>query len=254
VEPITRYKIAKWVLAAIVLVLMPGILASFLAQLSQFLGVTAQGPIPDPATLLMDLRAFSTQLGFVLVVGGALGVIFAYWAERIPRIDTLSWYIHLVSHELVHAILAKLCGYRIKEFKLTRHGGYVAYTKPNARGNFLISLGPYLFPLIPLILTLIAALLRGIAQVIVVLVLGASLGSHIVGTAREALDQYDVQHAGRFFSVILIVLVNLCLAVAVMAVVAPGKVSFQEFAVYAWRTNGWYLGSLASAIAGAIRG
>ena len=253
-KPISGRKLAKWILGAAILVLMPGILAAFLTQLSGFLGVTVHGPIPDPASLLVQLRAFSRQLGFLLVVGGALGVVFAYRAEDIPKIDTISWYIHLVGHELVHALLAKLCGYRIKEFKLTRHGGYVAYTKPNARGNFLISLGPYLFPLIPILLTVIAALLRGTAQSIVVFLLGVSLGSHLIGTAQEALDQYDVQHVGRFFSVMLIVLVNLCLAVGVMAVVAPARVSFQSFLVHSWRATGWYLGGLARGLTGLLRG
>ncbi len=248
VEPITRFKVAKWATATVIVLLMPGLLASFLSQLSSFLGIAVRGPIPDVEAILEDLYDFSRQLGFLLVVGGSLGIVLAFKAEDIPRIDSVAWYVHLVQHELVHALLAKACGYRIKELKFTRHGGYVAYSKPNSRGNFLISLGPYLFPLIPILLTLVAAVFRGTVQGVVVFLLGMAVGSHVAGTAREAMDQFDVRQVGRFFSLMLIMLANVCLIVLIMSVVAPSKVSFLSFIRVAGRLDTLYLSSLLGLI------
>jgi len=248
VRGITRYRFAKWLAGIIILLLLPGMIGAFFAQVSSFLGVTVRGPIPDIAAILGQLVAFSRQLGFLLVVGGSLGVVLAFKAEDIPRAGGVLWYIHLVGHELVHALLAKLCGYHIREFKLTKHGGYVAYYKTNARGNFLISLGPYIFPLIPVILVLLAALVRGLPQQVVVLILGISLGSHLTETAREALDQYDVRQVGVLFSTSLILLGNIWLVVVVMAVVAPSRVSIFDFARDGFWLNRWYISSLLGQI------
>jgi hypothetical protein len=230
------------------------VIIAFLTQLSYFLGITVLGPIPDILSLLTELRLFSRQMGFALVVGGALGLVLSFKAEDLPKIGSAAWYVHLVTHELVHAGLARLCGYEIKEMKFTRHGGYVAYSKPQSRGNFLISLGPYLFPLVPIILTIVAALFRGTAQGIVVFFLGISLGWHVAETATEALDQYDVQQAGRFFSVVLILWVNLCLLALVMSVVAPGRASFLRFITDALELDVWYLSSALGMLSSGIRG
>jgi hypothetical protein len=240
VEPITRERAIKLIVAILIAVLLPGVIVSFLAQLSSFLGITMGGPIPDIGAIIQDLNAFSEQIGFLLVVGFCLGIILAFKADDIPKVDTVAWYIHMVSHELVHAILARLCGYRIREFKFTRHGGYVAYSKPNARGNILITLGPYLFPLIPILLTLLAAIFRGWPQGILVFVLGVSLGSHLAGTAEEALIQYDVRQAGLFLSLVLILSTNLMLLSLVMSIVSPGRISFTGFLESSWELDLWY--------------
>jgi len=245
VQPITRERAMKWALALAIAIFMPGIFTAFLSQLSSFLGITVGGPVPDLASIIQDLNTFSGQIGFLLVVGFCLGVILAFKADDIPRLDTVAWYIHMVSHELVHALLARLCGYRIREFKFTRHGGYVAYSKPNARGNILITLGPYLFPLIPVILTLLAAVFRGLVQSVLIFALGVSLGSHIAGTTREVLIQYDVRQAGLFLSIMLILLTNLMLLALVMAVVSPSRVGFVDFLENSWRLDVWYLGWIA---------
>lgn len=250
---VTRYRAAKWIAGALIALLMPGFIAAFLGQVSSFLGVTVQGPIPEPSSAIEGIWDFSRQLGFVLVLGGSLGVLLAFKAERIPKIGALAWYVHLVGHELVHALFAKLCGYKIKQFKFTRQGGYVSYHKPNARGNFLIALSPYLFPLFPVVLIIIAAALRGSAQTVVVFLLGAALGSHLAGTAGEALDQYDLRQVGLFFSVMLIVLVNIWLVVFVMAVVSPAKASVTGFVAEALALDAWYLGLVRRFLAGLLR-
>jgi len=250
---ITRYQAAKWILGAIIALLMPGMVAAFLGQVSSFLGVTVHGPIPDASSAVEDLWDFSRQLGFLLVLGGSVGVLLAFKAERIPKIGALAWYVHLVGHELVHALFAKLCGYKIKQFKFTRQGGYVSYHKPNARGNFLIALGPYLFPLFPIVLVVIAAAFRGPAQRVVVFLLGAALGSHLAGTADEALDQYDLRQVGLFFSVMLIILVNIWLVVLVMAVVSPARASVTGFVAEALALDAWYLELVGRFPAGLLR-
>jgi len=250
---VTRYRAAKWIVGAVIALLMPGFIAAFLGQVSSFLGVAVRGPIPEPSSAIESLWGFSRQLGFILVLGGSLGILLAFKAERIPRIGALAWYVHLVGHELVHALFAKLCGYKIKQFKFTRQGGYVSYHKPNARGNFLIALSPYLFPLFPILLILIAAALRGPAQGAVVFLLGAALGSHLAGTASEALDQYDLRQVGLFFSVMFVVLVNNWLVVFVMAVVSPARASVTGFVADALAIDAMYLGLVARFFAGLLR-
>ncbi len=253
VPSIARLRAAKWIAGFVIILLMPGMIAAFVAQVSSFLGIAVRGPVPDIAATIENLVAFSRQLGFLLIVGMSLGVVLAFKGDAIPRVGALAWYVHLLGHELVHALLAKLCGYTIKEFKLSRHGGYVAYHKPNARGNFLISLGPYLLPLIPLLLLFAAALTSGVGRQIIVFLLGMSLGSHLSGTAREALDQYDVRQSGVFFSVALISSGNIILLTVAMAVVSPSRVSLIAFAFDAVRLDVWYLSGLLGSLVGLVR-
>ena len=232
---------ARWLFTAILVLLSPGLLISFLAQASSFLGLRVTGLVPDIFDFLMSIDTFSTQLAFAFLVGASLGLVLAFEVEKIPKLGTAAWYVHLVSHELVHATLAKACGYKISEIKLTRHGGYVSYYKPNRHGNFLISLGPYILPPIPIILLLASALVKGRLQVGIILLLGAAFTSHVVGTAREILDQYDVRQSGLSFSLVFVFLVNLILGVAVMRVAAPGRVSLVRFFLDAAALDGRYL-------------
>jgi len=232
---------------------MPGFAAALLVQASSFLGISLQGATRDPLSAIEALWDFSRQLGFVLVLGGSLGVLLAFKAERMPKIGVAAWYVHLVGHELVHAVFARLCGYKIKQFKFTRHGGYVSYYKPNARGNFLIALSPYLFPLFPIVLMLVAAALRGSAQTVAVFLVGCALGSHVAGTAREAPDQYDLRQAGLFLSVMLIAFTNIWWVVVVMAVVSPTKAPVLGFAARALALDASYLGALAAFLAGLFK-
>jgi hypothetical protein len=243
-----RYAIARWLAAGLIAISMPGFLVGFAAQVISFVGFTGTGPIPDLSSTINDLIAFSQQAGFTLVVGASLGVVLSLKGEDIPGLGTAAWYVHLVGHELVHAIFAKLCGYEIREFKLTRDGGYVAYYKRNSRGNFLIDLSPYLFPIIPIMLLVAAYLVSGVARSVVILLLGISLGSHIAGTADEALEQYDVRQAGVFFSITLIMACNIALLMLVMVVVAPGRVSIADFLRTSVDFDIWYLSALARSI------
>lgn len=236
--------VAKWLAALVLAMFLPGLLAGLISQISSFVGLAGIEPIPDIGSTIDALYTFSRNLGFILVVGGSLGIILSFKSEELPVLGTIGWYIHLVSHELIHALMAKLCGYRIKEFKLTKHGGYVAYFKPESKGNFLISLGPYLFPLVPLVLLVACYFSGGILRQVIVFLLGASLGSHIAGTSREAFHQYDVRQVGIFFSVMVIMIWNAFLVVLIMAMVAPSRVSLWLFLETSLRFDAWYLSAL----------
>ncbi|MFN3193217.1 MAG: M50 family metallopeptidase [Aureliella sp.] len=113
-----------------------------------------------------------------------------------------------LEHESTHALFALLTGHRIISFKASLgRGGEVRYTGP---GNWLITVAPYFFPTASLILFLLAYLLpfpglpwRG-------LLLGVSLGYHVISTYREThRDQSDIQELGKTFCWLFLPAANL---------------------------------------------
>jgi hypothetical protein len=120
-------------------------------------------------------------------------------------------WIYVVGHESTHAIWTWIFGGKVKEFKAASSGGHVVST----RGNFLITLAPYFFPIYAALVVLVFAagdLLwhwrRGYLPWFHLL-LGAAYAFHVTLT-WEILKtrQTDITSQGHIFSAAIIFLGN----------------------------------------------
>ena len=117
-------------------------------------------------------------------------IVFRHWRA--------TWFSSL-EHELTHALLAILTFHRVVDIRTTwRSGGHIRYA---GRGNWLITLSPYFFPTIGLIVLSLFVFLPTRWTHIADAVLGAAHGFHLTSTIREThFGQADLKQAGYLFS------------------------------------------------------
>jgi len=139
-------------------------------------------------------------------------------------------YLYVLSHELMHAIAALLSGGRVRSIKVSSRGGSTAVTK----SNIFIALSPYLIPFYTII---IAAVWFGIkfftksevCYEFFLFAIGFTLTFHIVLTIDFLkIKQTDLLHAGYFFSICLIYIVNVIILAAIFSYLFK-SMHFSEF-------------------------
>ncbi len=130
-----------------------------------------------------------------------------------------------VRHEITHAVVALLRGARVSRFRVRRDGGSVAVSE----SGVWVSLSPYIVP--PA--TILVLLLWGAVFLFSerwggrghggwLFAVGVTWGFHIALTASMlARSQSDIEAHGRFFSLSLISVFHLALAIGVLCVAAP---------------------------------
>lgn len=127
-----------------------------------------------------------------------LGFIVYYmlWLLLFRRRE-LGSYVTTLEHEVTHAVFALATGHKVTRMHVTaKQGGHVVY---EGKGNWLISLAPYFFPTVTVLLLTVRMFMErnpwlegGI---------GASLAFHVTSTYVETHGaQTDFKHAGRLFS------------------------------------------------------
>jgi len=111
-------------------------------------------------------------------------------------------------HELTHIFFSLIFGNKITGLHATEEDGGLA--RYQGRSNFVITLAPYFFPLVPFFLLLFSVIIRPeIAQYfrfIIIFVYGLSLCSQIEDFSFE---QSDIKKEGKMFSTLFIVVMNI---------------------------------------------
>ncbi|HWB06031.1 MAG TPA: hypothetical protein VG796_23615 [Verrucomicrobiales bacterium] len=164
-------------------------------------------------------------------------VMWVIWFLWLPRPVTL----YVWGHEMTHALCVLACGGKVKEFRVTGTGGHVI----TDRNNILIALSPYFFPLYT-VAGVLAFLITGLFVDLTVLiplpwgggvrplyglfyVIGITWGFHLTFTVwMIARDQPDLKINGTFFSLMVIILVNLLIISMLLILAAP------QLSVKAW--------------------
>jgi hypothetical protein len=165
-----------------------------------------------------------------------------FWFFTIGFIMWLLWFLfaprpvrlYVWGHEMTHALFTILCRGRVKEFHVTASGGHVI----TDRNNVLIALSPYFLPLYTVcgaLLFLVAGLYfdftrriplpwGGSLQPACLLYwfIGVTWCFHATFTVWMILrDQPDLRINGTFFSLTLIILINLGILAALLILAAP---------------------------------
>jgi len=181
----------------------------------------------------MFKRILKLLLG-ILITPVCIGVSVALY-EQLSRIKVISYYhqkyfaigiiaylvvhalifkpsyLYIFSHEFMHAIATWISGGRVTAFKVSSKGGSVAVTK----SNLFIALAPYFFPFYTIVVTIIFFVAKFFFKSSIdynpfLFAIGFTLAFHIILTVDFLkIRQTDLMHAGYFFSICLIYIVNL---------------------------------------------
>jgi hypothetical protein len=107
------------------------------------------------------------------------------------------------------------------------------------RSNFVVNLAPYFFPLYTVAACLVWAVAAERFQPLITALVGFTLAFHFALTLFSLKQhQSDIAEVGWFFSIPLILALNVLICVLVLRLLAPGPVSLRAFFLDAWTTLG----------------
>ncbi len=139
-------------------------------------------------------------------------------------------WLYVFGHELTHAIWVWAMGGSVSRFRVSRDGGRIVTDTT----NFWIALAPYFFPLYTMLLVLVWCVvgefydLSSYRKFFLVCV-GMTWGFHMAFTMwMIPKGQSDLQEHGTFFSMVIIVLMNMIL-LSTLLVVGSSDVTIEGF-------------------------
>ncbi len=160
----------------------------------------------------------------------SLGVLL--WIVAFAGLPRPLW-LYVFGHELTHALWVLLLGGKVHRFQVTRSGGHILAD----RTNTWIALAPYFFP----IYSVLVLAVYGITGLFVDFsphewvpwllygLIGITWAFHVTFTCwMIPKGQPDLHYGGTFFSLILILLLNL-IVLSVMLIVASPQVGVLGF-------------------------
>ena len=163
-----------------------------------------------PALIMSIIDVASSISGnWIELASLTIGIIM-YAAIRHIFLGEHSWTstFEVLHHELIHAFLALCCFCTIEEIKASRSGGgYVTY---NCQGNWLIFLGPYFLPLLPLIIACASTLIVEPFSYFAIALTGFSMGFYYFSLKDDFhINQSDLKKVGIPFSILFLIPANI---------------------------------------------
>ncbi|MDD5557663.1 MAG: hypothetical protein PHN82_10520 [bacterium] len=192
-------------------------LFQFLVRLAKFLAGLALIPACHGATLAFGrdlLGEIASQTWFVAGMA-AFVLLFAVFQQPIRT--------YVFGHELTHAIWMLLFQGKVTAFSASAKGGKVEGTK----GNFLIALSPYFFPVYTILLIAVYLLGKlfwepGRFTGAFVFLIGFTWAFHAVLTVSVLLKgQAEVKRNGYLFSAAVIYLMNMAVLGLILTFICP---------------------------------
>jgi hypothetical protein len=178
--------------------------------------VLAVAAVPRLLTaLIAEARSLAmTPWWLMCFLAGFLGfLMFWGWLGRVaPKFRR--WAMTL-EHEFTHALLAWLTLHRVTGLRASWRGGRMSFI---GQGNWLITLAPYFFPTLCLLVPPAGLLLPWPLSPLVQAFLGAALAYHLASTFREIhREQDDLRQTGWLFCLLVLPSANLLSWAAVLA-------------------------------------
>ena len=140
-------------------------------------------------------------------------------------------YIYAWGHEVVHVLSIWLCGGKVTSFQISHEGGTVATTK----NNLFIRLSPYFVPIHAIFLFLLYWILSRFYDMSkfsneFIFLMGFAMSFHLIMTVEVMKTrQPDILRTGYLFSVLLIYVANISIALLVLSFTSK-DISFMTFA------------------------
>ncbi|HDQ26460.1 MAG TPA: hypothetical protein ENN43_06935 [bacterium] len=191
-------------------------------------------------TVLAVLAAVSACIEFVKLLSGFKINTSAKFAQNNELLFVLGFavylavhillyrpvFMHVMAHELTHALWAMFFGGKTKKLEVSRTGGRVLINK----SNFLISLAPYFFPLYTVLFSAIYIIAADKFRPLIAFFVGASLSFHVALTLYSlTVNQSDLKEDSNVvFSAAFIIFMNTLVIGAVLAMIAD-NISFMPF-------------------------
>ena len=180
-----------------------------------------------PALLMSILDVVSSISGnWIEFASLTIGIIM-YAAIRHIFLGKRSWTstFEVLHHELIHAFLAVCCFCTVEEIKASRcSGGHVKY---GGQGNWLITIGPYFLPLLPLIIACASTLIAEPFSYFVIALTGFSMGFYYFSLQDDFhMNQTDLKKVGFPFSVIFLIPANIMAILLVTLISINGADGF----------------------------
>lgn len=142
--------------------------------------------------------------------------------------------VYVFGHELTHALMVRIMGGDVSEFRVSRDGGHIISSKINT----WIALAPYFVPIYSVIVIMLYGAItlaydlgeyQAVAAGILYGLVGLTWGFHATFTlSMIPKGQSDLAYGGTFFSLSVIYLMNL-LVLSLLLIVATPYVSFASF-------------------------
>ncbi len=187
-------------------------------------------PLLAWALLRLIVRVATSPLGLIPFLLGT-GLFFLVW-KRFLRDSRLGKLLITFEHESTHALFALLSGHRITGFQATQGRGQVRF---HGGGNWLISVAPYFFPTLALLLFLFAYLLPFPGLPWQSFLLGVALGYHLVSTIHEThRDQSDLKDLGLAFCAFFLPAANLAVVGLLISFAHGGSAGTNQWFYSIW--------------------
>jgi len=131
--------------------------------------------------------------------------------------------LHVFGHELTHILWSMLFGGKMQEMYVSRdEGGYTTYS----RGNFLVTLAPYFFPLYAFFFLILHLIVAAKYRPYIDGLVGFSIAFHVMLTLYSIRHgQPDLNRAGVVFSLAFIYMMN-CFVLGTIVCIATGGGTF----------------------------
>lgn len=176
---------------------------------------------------------FMREEGWFFVLGAVVWAI-VFTCSLAIRGEPPFLHLYVLGHEWTHAIWVWMHGGTVETINVHEDGGYVI----TDTHNFLVALSPYFYP----VFSILTVAIYGIAACFVDLsfwtplffdLLGITWSFHITFTIWMILrGQSDLEHYGVFFSVVVIVLVNLIIFAGLLVVLSPHLNPFELYTAF----------------------
>jgi len=186
-----------------------------------------------PQMLNLIAKNWLDYQGFLIGMAGFLLLAFVLF-----RNQNLKW-LRVFSHELTHVVFSLLFFNRIAGFNAESIGsGSVSY---HGKGNFIISLTPYFFPLFTVVIILLKLISQeGLSEAFDIAI-GASYMFHLTTFwGQVGTHQTDITKHGVIFSYSLIILMNIFFLALVLSMVSDGWSMFVDFLRVGWEDTFYF--------------
>lgn len=152
-----------------------------------------------------------------------LGIATFWLVNKLMRKTSFWAWLGVLEHEIIHLLLGLACFKIPNRWRVTSQGGHVGFDRG---GNWIITISPYVFPLIPFLTFVSIQSLAAFTPLklwVLPACMGFSMAAHVAFTWLEShYRQPDIQRIGMLFSILVAPTLH-CVFLALILVLTSSK-------------------------------